>query len=167
MMLLLMSYIYLYMFIPTSINYVTLKSRSDNLQFDPNLSWQGLDRFPHIQPWRTALSAALSSFTEATWMGTTAERHMLNTHQPFINPSTQRCHVLPGLHLSSAVLWKAHFFKRFQEPLHSVRVETENSGGWVSLGQIPKSGDATCHTLYALDEIWGWKQPSWRIRGWG
>ena len=39
--------------------------------------------------------------------------------------------------------------------------------GWVSLGQIPKSGDATCHTLYALDEIWGWKQPSWRIRGWG
>ena len=88
-------------------------------------------------------------------------------HQPFINPSTQRCHVLPGLHLSSAVLWKAHFFKRFQEPLHSVRVETENSGGWVSLGQIPKSGDATCHTLYALDEIWGWKQPSWRIRGWG
>ena len=87
MMLLLMSYIYLYMFIPTSINYVTLKSRSDNLQFDPNLSWQGLDRFPHIQPWRTALSAALSSFTEATWMGTTAERHMLNTHQPIINPS--------------------------------------------------------------------------------
>lgn len=86
-MLLLMSYIYLYMFIPTSINYVTLKSRSDNLQFDPNLSWQGLDRFPHIQPWRTALSAALSSFTEATWMGTTAERHMLNTHQPIINPS--------------------------------------------------------------------------------